>query len=679
MTAAIDRFTFLVTGAGMEHIEAGSLCYRLPGFPPPSDFPVMVDLGGEAVSYYGDHKWRIGGALFNFGTKPSDLGPNGLMLTDANGDLLKRCLCWFMYGDRPGVKVGTIETYHSTLKPIFSFCSTLQKPIAASDLSRFFDTLEEGFAQAIRPSRAWQALSLLHELWLAREHLGFTLLNPDQIARLKQLIPEHEVRQTQFIPLRIWAYQAERMQAFLGDFLAQKNQFELALKELLDAYRCNFGSLADARGVNSSRNPCSTHEVQIRGCTYLGSFATFAERHGIHEVLARWMFQPGSTWGDLKTHKTRITLLSKYLSTVGFVGTAYLQCFSGMRISESMSLRCDCLSVEHDPLLGDVHILSGETAKTTEDDDARWLSAPTVALAVEAMSTVSRWRTDIVAEYRDVPLTDEDRVNPYLIRTTCEPWTRGGLPHMERSSTRKPEGYEIHRWAERVPGLFEEGALRISAEDEAYVRRFSANADFAKFGEGCVWYLTSHQYRRTAAVMMGSSQVSIESQQYQFKHLTRNQSAYYRRGFQNLRLNRTFTYELIEARFELVSVDLGLLNGPEYVSPISPARKNEILNFHEISDGDALQRAIKKGHLAVKQTLFGVCTRRDNCPYGGHDNYAHCPDCNDALLSKRKRGNVEKLGKAIAVRLVDAPQGTPLRAQLERSSKAIERFMNVTA
>ena len=221
--------------------------------------------------------------------------------------------------------------------------------------------------------------------------------------------------------------------------------------------------------------------------------------------------------------------------------------------------------------------------------------------------------------------------------------------------------------------------MRITADDEAYVRRFSANADLEVFGEGCIWKLSSHQYRRTAAVMMGASQVSLESQQYQFKHLTLNQSAYYRAGSQSLRLNRSFNQELIFTKYELVSVELGLLNGPEYVSPISPARKGEILHFHEVSSGDEIQKAIKKGHLAVKQTLFGVCTRRDSCPYGGHDNIAHCPTCNDALLSKRKRSGVEQLGKTIALRVVDAPLGTPLRAQLERSATAVERFMDATA
>ena len=682
MTAETERFTFLVTGPEVDHIGPESLCYTLPALPPPDDFPMMANSLGEPVCRYGDNKWIIGGKPFNFGTDPSDLGPNGRSLTEVNGELLKRCVAWFMYGERRGVSVLTLSAYHSNLKPIFAFCSSLAKPIVASNIARYFSTVDVALAQAIRPGMAKAAVYLLHELWHARERLGFTLLDPEQIARLVSLIPEHERTQTQFIPPRIWSYQAGRMQSFLQDFLDHKMQFDAALRELLNAYRTNFGSLIKARGANNSkRNPLRKEVAKrVRGCIYLGSFAEFAERHGIREVIGRWLFRPGKSWGDLDQRQS-VQILSQYFNAVGLVGTAYLQCFSGMRIAEAKSLRSNCLTVEHDPLLGDICILSGETTKTTQDDDARWLTAPTAAIAVEAMSSVARWRTDIGVELGDVVLSSEDRANPYLIHRPYEPWLGGGSRSSckMRPTDQRPGGYEINKYEQKVPSLFEDDAMRITADDEAYVRRFNANADLEVYGEGCIWQLGSHQYRRTAAIMMGASQVSLEAQQYQFKHLTRNQSGYYRTGFQNLRLNRTFTHELVHTRYELVSVELGLLNGPEYVSPISPARKDEILRFHDVSSGDEIQKAIKMGHLAVKQTLFGVCTRRDTCPYGGHDNYAHCPDCNDALLNKLKRNKIVQLGKTIAVRLVDAPLGTPLRAHLEQSAKAIERFMDVTA
>ncbi|MEN1973239.1 hypothetical protein WCE34_13060 [Luteimonas sp. MJ204] len=678
MKAEPAHFTFLVSGPGVDHIGQDSLCYRLPAFPPPEDFPVMVDRDGQPISRYGDSKWRIGSKLFNFGKVPS---PAGLSLDDANSELLKRCLCWFMYGDRRAVGVTTLAAYHTALKPIFAFCSSLPKPIVASDMTLFFEHMANGLARAIRPGSAKAVAHLLQELWLARAALGFSLLDPRQIARIRQLLPEHEVRQTHCIPPRIWSYQAQQLRAFLEDFVAHKAKFEAAYTELIDAYRGNFGELKAARGGLGNRNPCHTQEAsQVRGCVYLGSFASLARRHGISDVILRWVFGPGTTWDERRPQGVNVQLMSQYFNAVGRVGTAYLQCFSGMRISEAMSLRCDCLTVEHDRLLGDVYILRGETSKTTQDDDARWLAAPTVALAVDAMSAVARLRTNVAIELGFVPLSQEDIANPYLVQRAYEPWGSGkSSESITRPLDLRPAGYEIGRQSLGLPGLFDENVLRITSEDEAFVRRLNANVDMARYSAGCVWPLTSHQYRRTAAVMMASSQISLESQQYQFKHLTLNQSAYYRRGAQSLRLNRTFSYELLEVRYEMVAVDFALLNGPEFISPISSTRKDQILEFHEMESGDALQRAIRRGELAVKQTLFGVCTRRDKCPYGGHDNFAHCPDCNDALLNKRKRSKVEALGKTIAVRLVDAPLRSPLRAHLERSALAIERFMNATA
>lgn len=683
MIADTRRFTFLVTGSEVGHIGPESLCYELPALPPPEDFPVMVNSQGGPVSRYGDSKWVVGGVSFNFGTNPSDLGSHGRSLTEANGELLKRCVSWFMYGERRGVGVKTLYAYHSVLKPIFAFCSSLAKPIVASNIRRLFPTLDTELAHAIRPTNTKTTVCLLHELWQAREHLGFTLLEPKQIAHLVTLIVEHKSTQTQFIPPRIWVYQAQRMGSFLQDFLDHKVKFDAALRELLDTYRVNFGSLAKSRrAARSQRNPFSKESTKhIRGCTYLGSFADFAERHGIRDVLGRWLFRPGQTWENTDPRGKCIRLLSYYFNAIGLVGTAYLQCFSGMRICEALSLRSNCLTVEPDPLLGDIYILRGETSKTTQDDDARWLTAPTVELALEAMSTVARWRTDIGVELGGMPLSSEDRENPYLIQRPYEPWLGAGarVPCETRPTVQRPSGYSINQYEAKVAGLFEKDVMRITADDEAFVRRFNAKANLEAYGEGRIWKLASHQYRRTVAVMMGASQVSLEAQQYQFKQLTLNQGVYYRTGSQNVQLNQSFAHELVSTKYELVSVELGLLNGPEYVSPISPKRKGEILRFHEVSSGDEIQKAIKKGELAVKQTLFGVCTRRDSCPYGGHDNYAHCSDCNDALLSKRRRSGVEQLGKTIAVRLLDVPLETPLRAQLERSARAVERFMDVTA
>ena len=665
--------TWMVTGKDVKHITPASPGYELPSLPPPDDFVVFVDKQGK-VCRWRDARWPIGRICLNFGYEPT---PRKILkLTPINGELLKLCDAWFMWGDRRSITSGTLASYHGLLKRLFSACSALGVPIAASDMGRYSDTIEAALAAAILPSQRDPTIGLLHELWEAREWLGFGLLAPPQIARLRELVPDHEVTQSRFIPPRIWAYQAGRLQAFLEDFIANRAQFEALLLELADAYRVNYGALAEAKAVkNPARNPCQQTD-QVAGCIYLGSFADLARRHGVAEVIERWILGPSVSWESLPATAASPLLLGTYFNVVGLVGTAYLQCFSGMRVAEAMTLRANCLSIEHDQVLGDIHTLSGETTKTTQDPDARWMTAPTAALAVEAMTAIARWRTDIAVELGTIPLTAEDRANPYLLQRSYEPWAGGASK--DKSPAARPHRYDITEWRSRVPALFEDEALRITADDEAYVRRFSANTDLTKYGEGCIWHFTSHQYRRSIQVYMAASGVSLPTRQYQLKHVTDAQSAYYAHGHQNLRLNRSFSHELISVRYELVAVDAGLLNGPEYVSPHGEARKSELLRFFEVSSRDEITKAQKKGQLTVRQTVVGICTAH-YCEYGGFDNYVHCTDCVDGLMDKRKRPVIEKEGRTIAARLIDVPAGTPLRAALEARSKAIERFMDVTA
>lgn len=663
---------WMVTGKAVEQITVNSPCYQLPRYPPSDDFVVFVDGLGTAYRW-GDARWRIGAVSFNFGYEPTP--GMTLELTRINGELLKRAFSWFVWGDRRAISCNALGSYFTALKPIFAACSRLEVPIAASDIGRFFGAIEAALAAAIRPSSRDVAVRLLHELWDAREWLGFELLSPMQIARLRELIPDHETEQTQFIPPRIWAYQAGRMREFLEDFIAHKPQLEAMLLEIADAHRTNFGSLSSAAKTdNGARNPCQKG-VELNGCVYLGRFADVASRHGVADVIARWLFGPATKLQDLPPSVASVRLLSAYFNAVGIVGSSYLQCFSGMRLAEALSLRSNCLSVEHDSLLGDIHILSGETTKTTQDLDARWMTAPAAALAVAAMSAVARWRTDIAAEVGMNPLPDEDRSNPYLVQRGLEPWGMGGG---KGDPSARPAKYGIQHWRTKVPGLFADEALRITAEDELYVRRFSANVDMTQYGQGCIWHLTSHQYRRSIHVLMAASNVSLPSRQQQLKHLTSSQSAYYARGHENLRLNRTFGNELVSTRYELVAVDAGLLNGPDYVSPHGEERKSALLNFFEVSSRDEIVKAQKRGRLTIRQTVLGICTA-SHCQYGGFDNYVHCPDCVDGLMDKRKRPVMEKEGRTIAARLIDVPTGTPLRAALEGRAKAIERFMNVTA
>ena len=56
MKADPHEFTF---GLDSNLVTPASLNYRLPSWPPPRDWPVVIDKDGKVVSRWGDPIWRL--------------------------------------------------------------------------------------------------------------------------------------------------------------------------------------------------------------------------------------------------------------------------------------------------------------------------------------------------------------------------------------------------------------------------------------------------------------------------------------------------------------------------------------------------------------------------------------------------------------------------------------------
>lgn len=662
------------------HVTSAGANFRLPSWPPPPDFPLLLDAKGQVISRFAHSTWSLSliaghACVINFGDGPT----SGRRIDPGNASLFRLAVLWFMYGERRGISPTTLKYYAALLKTVFACCAGLDAPILASELSRFPRVVEGPLAAAVAPSVKAKTIALLHELYQVRERVGFTLLTPPLIAALANAIPEPEEEQTPFVPPRIWLYQAARLTTFLEDFRAHQTQIVGAFTTVVDAYRQNFGSLAIARSERTTpaRSPFASKVVL--GTTKLGNFPEFAAKRGIAELLARWCLRPGQQW-DASNPRHSIVVLGRYFNMVGVVGTAHLQCFSGMRIAEAMSLRTKCLEIEDDPQLGTLYSLRAVTKKTTKDDDARWVTAPRARLAVEAMSCIAHLRTAVAAELPGVSLTDLDREDPYLVQLGYEPWCSLGREESIPPDIR-PTGYGIGDRSKRASNLFDPEQMRVQPEDERIARLITPSLDLSRYGVGQVWPLSSHEYRRSVAVNMSASDaVSDPSQQMQLKHLVRAQSAYYGRGFTHLGFNQAFATELISTRYEMTAKEVPVLAGEDWVSPHGEDRKEAILlRFYSVDSSDEIERNARKGLLSIKQTLFGVCTRRDHCPYGGHENFVHCPSCVDALLDRRKRPAIEAMGRTLAIRLIDVPMGTPLRDLLETQTTATEEALHVIA
>ena len=654
-------------------VTPSSANYRLPSWPPPRDFPIVLDDNGNVVSRFHDSVWRLWpwaakALTLNFGDGP--LRKGAAPISAINADLLRQVMAWLLYGPRAVREATTLKSQFKYLRPIFAFCTS--EGISASDLSRH-RLVAEKLVTAIRPSRAGECIGLLHELFEQRENLGFVLLDRDGLRRLSSCISAHEKNQTPYIPPRIWTYQVRRLREFLDDFTERRDSVVACYEFCVDAYAKVAGSLA--RSFGRGLQPFSKRRGKD---DYFGPFTDIAHRFGIDRLLEKWLLPSGQSLADCETG---VRLLTRYLSMLGFVGTAYLVNFSLMRIDEAWRLRANCLECEDDDRFGPIYLLAGPTTKTVRDGDARWVTSPSVKVAVDAMSCIAKLRMITAAADPRSNVGPDDLANPYLAPRPFEPWcnSRG----RDKPLSIRPNAQPYQGLMTMYPNLFDANELKITEEDLRIARLITPTLDPLKFAAGNIWPLAWHQIRRTGAVnMQASGLVSDSSLQYQLKHASRAMSLYYGRGYSRVRLDLAARNEYVKTMYETLGRQLATIGSSRWISPHGDKRKNQILELVSAVDAKKLEKAAKQGKVAWRPTLLGACTKLGPCAYGGIDNIIHCgggngrPACADALFDRNKAGQFRALKETLRDRLANAPEGSPYRDSLNAQLLALENAIH---
>ncbi|WP_209443033.1 hypothetical protein [Herbaspirillum frisingense] len=641
-------------------VTPSSINFYLPSWPPPKDFPVVVDVSGEVVSKYGDSVWDLSvwaniPKRINFGDGPI-IGNLGAVSPE-NADVFRMVVAWWLWGPRSVFAAATLVSQHRALKILFVVST--RHGIDVKDLSRYPALIEE-VAREIAPSAKKSALTLLHALYEQRDQLGFILLDRNGLLDLVSAFPpENDVEQTAYIPPRIWAYQVRRLRAVLDDFLAYKNEIEACYNTILDIYERRYGSLAGSRN-----NP-----KRLRIADGAGAFEVLSKKFGIYELLIRWYQQT--------PHRKYLPLfaLTNFLSLVNRAGFAYILNMSLMRVQEAWGLCVDCLHIEQDEKIGQITMLCGETTKTVRDDDARWIASSSVSIAIDAMSAIAQWRTRVKKSYGDVSAGDVI----YLFQQSCEPWAIRVKARGKQSMY--PSYAEV---VENYPKLFDLSELRITKEDWNLAKLITPSLDESAFGIGKIWKLAWHQLRRTGSVnMQASGLVSDFSLQYQLKHDTVASSLYYGQGYSHLVLNRSAKAEYIHTMYKMMGRELAMLLSDRFQSPYGDERKQSILKLVSESDERKLFVAAREGRVAWRRTLLGGCTKSGPCEYGGIDNVARCgggdgkAPCTDALFDQTRVPQMQKLRQTLSMQLDKAELASPLRSSLQAQLRATENALNV--
>ena len=270
----------------------------------------------------------------------------------------------------------------------------------------------------------------------------------------------------------------------------------------------------------------------------------------------------------------------------------------------------------------------------------------------------------------------------YLTDFSYEPWSslRNKGNHSRRPSI--PPYADLLR---RYGKLFDLERLRITTEDLKLARLATPSLP-EEYQAGAVWPLAWHQLRRTGAVnMQASGLVSDASLQYQLKHVTRAMSLYYGQNHSRMRLEEKAHTLYVRTMYETLGRELQQLTSERFISPHGDKRKAEIVRLISPEDAKKMIGLAKKGAVACRPIILGVCSSREPCPYGGIDNIAHCgggdsvdaKPCPDVLYDSERLSAVDDLEHVLKERLATAQDGSPLMESLMAQQRSVESFRRV--
>lgn len=642
---------------------------ELKSWPPRDDFPIIMGPDGTIICRFGDSKWPLtlwttASTVLNFGDGDT---PSRIKNTNSNARLYKILTAWWLWRAPTPVGVSTIKSQHELFSPIFRLCS--ENSISVSELYKHPKIMEQ-IPERMTSRQLSRIFQHLHYLYEIRDELGFCMLLPEDLKRLHSTISSTEVRQTAYIPPRIWMYQVGRLKQFIDDYLAIKGSLEVFFNHCLEMYINHYGSIETAF--------LPVPERKRRGSPFSGntsvSFGALADSMGVGSTLRRWLVRPGES---LDGGGKGINLLASYLTMTTRVGIAYLLNFTAMRINEAWNLKSDCLTKELDIQFGEFWTISGETTKLFKDSDARWVTSPSVQTAVEAMAHVSKLRLHAAKHNPAVTLQEEEYKTPYLVYRSYEPWSTRVNEHLP--TTIRPHYASYKSAVSDYPHLFEPREMIITAEDLSICLLVTPNLDATKFIVGEPWPLAWHQTRRTGAVnMQASGLVSESSLQYDLKHQSRMQSLYYAQGFSKLVFNDDARSEYVKALYDIRAIQTSRLLTDRFTSPHGDRHKAMILAPYTKKDLKTMASATGKGEFACREVLLGVCLNQGHCAYGGIDNIIRCgggdgsPPCAEVLYDKDKLIPIKELRAEILIRRDSASPQSPYAAALDAQLRSAD-------
>lgn len=365
-----------------------------------------------------------------------------------------------------------------------------------------------------------------------------------------------------------------------------------------------------------------------------------------------------------------VSQLCNFLGQVQYCAMMLILAYTGMRRSEALSLKYDCLTVKK-RLYGRIRHLMGVTTKLTRSRfKTSWVTCKQVTPAVQAAQSVCKLAARALyvdeVEINDLPL--------FLSRIYIS------FSAMNSRADKRPVG--DYRIATLDPIYFDSNMRKVLIEenDLAELKEVAPFQDWdldGRYVVGQNWPMTLHQLRRSLAVYAAKSGlVRHSSLRRQLKHLSVEMSLYYARG--SSRVKSIFNPSRDHIMHDFTTAKLAELDSILYIRDVL-TRHEQVRGGHvkvlkaqgfgtdvtvTLDDKKKTCEDFKKGKKAWRSTITGGCTSLNGCEMVAHPTVTRCisgAGCADGVILPEK----VEAAMALQQRLIDVIDVTTIEYRSE--------------
>ena len=342
-----------------------------------------------------------------------------------------------------------------------------------------------------------------------------------------------------------------------------------------------------------------------------------------------------------KYHINDLVDLSSHLRKIQYICKTLMHAFSGMRDSEVLGCKYDC--VRYKRIIGvNSPLIISRTSKFNDGIpvDEEWVTDETAVNAIVVLKKIAK---SIYSIYQGSINESELNALPLFVK----------LSHLPFSSSIKSINNYTNPY--RVASTFATppldninlDILRIKEIDLNELRNinpFRAWDAEKEFAIGNVFKLNSHRFRRSLALYgQKTGLLSLPSLKFELKHLTLAMSEYYGNGNANaamlININKKHfarDYQNTQSESQAISYIMNVIFSDEILFGGHGAWVKQRETVLSKSGRDKTMKAFKAGKISYNENMFGGCTVLGPCNKKAMRSTVACLDCKDSVIKLSK-------------------------------------------